>query len=243
MVKTMLQLTLGCFPYNLNDYWDRKLLRNIVTSLVLFTCLHTVTSWDSCCNALYLWDFALFFKLLLTWNWAFSNWQLWFFPSFGRRKHCVDLLSLLPSALNLSSVMKWEQIVHHIPRAGLYKRELLWSCGHSHSSSKWPLLWAALMCSKYWSALAWMFPMSLSRAYTRKLKSKTKKYVMHNWKNKPRYLLLIKDGFLRIIRSLVSLSNCSVMKTSGSEQQRQTSLTWRTCAEHCFMACFLMSVY
>lgn len=66
---------------------------------------------------------------------------------------------------------------------------------------------------------------------------------MHNWKNKPQYFLLIKDGSLRFIRSLVSLSNCSVMQTSGSEQQRQTSLTWRTCAEHCFVACFLKSVY
>lgn len=66
---------------------------------------------------------------------------------------------------------------------------------------------------------------------------------MHNSKNKPQCFLLIKDGSLRFIRSLVSLSNCSVMQTSGSEQQRQTSLTWRTCAEHCFMACFLKSVY
>lgn len=95
---------------NLNDYWDRKLLRNTVTA----SCAAHMSAhccWLGqllyCCNALFLWGLPLFFKSLLTW--AFSNWQLWFFP-FLRKKETLCWF-IEPSSLSFytSSVRKCEQ--------------------------------------------------------------------------------------------------------------------------------------
>lgn len=100
-------LTLGCFSYNLNDYWDRKLLRNTVTaSCAVHMSAHCCWLGQllHCCNALFLWGLPLFFKLLLTW--AFSNWQLWFFPFLWKKETLCWFIE--PSFLSFYSFISYE---------------------------------------------------------------------------------------------------------------------------------------